>query len=102
MKKVKVVNKGKFITSILIFTAMVTAMTMILFGGNNVYSTKYEDEYIEVKIVKGNTLWDIALNNQPRGYDTRDMVYEIMSVNNLKDAKIKPGDVIKVPIREKK
>lgn len=102
MKRVKVVNKRRFITSILIFTTMVSVSTVILFGRNNVYSTKYEDEYIEVTIAKGDTLWNIALDNQPKGYDTRNMVYEIMSSNNLKDAIIKPGDIIKVPIRDKK
>ena len=38
-------------------------------------------------------------NNMPKDYDIRKMVFEIKEFNNMKDANIYPGDLIKIPIK---
>lgn len=101
-KKIRIANKKRFIFSILFIISIVLIITMTLTNRNKVYSSKYEENYVEVIIKRGDTLWSIALNNKPKNYDTREIVYEIMMANNLEDSKLNPGDVIKVPIKNDK
>lgn len=101
-KKIKIANKRKFIVSILLLISTCLIITITLTSRNKVYSSKYEENYVEVTIQRGDTLWSIALNNKPESYDTREIVYEIMMANDLEDSKLNPGDVIKVPIKNDK
>lgn len=101
-RKIKIANKEKFLASILLMVTISLIMIGIFTNKNKVYSTKYEEKYIEVTINKGDTLWSIALNYKPDRYDTREIVYEIMIVNDLKDSNVIPGDIIKVPIKTNK
>lgn len=73
---------------------------MVIFINNNkVYSSTYKELYKEVIVNKGDTLWNIALNNMPDGYDVRKMIYEIREFNSMNSADIYPGDKIKIPIK---
>lgn len=78
---------------------MVLFVVLTFARRNRVYSSIYEDKYIEVKIERGDTLWDIARNNMPEEYDVRKMVFEIKKFNNIEDPYIYPGDSIKIPIK---
>ena len=102
MKKIKIADKKRFVFSIILMVFISLIIIMTLASRNKAYSTKYEEKYLEMTVARGDTLWGIALNNKPDSYDTREIVYEIMMVNNLKDSKISPGDVIKIPIKTDK
>ncbi len=56
---------------------------------------------MEVKIVEGDTLWNIALNYLPEKTDVRKMVYDIKEFNEMEDFYIYPGDRIKIPVISK-
>ncbi len=101
-KKTRIVNKKRFLLSIMVMITISLIVTTTITSRNKAYSTKYDDRYLEVTIKRGDTLWSIALNNKPDYYDTREIVYEIMIANNMKDSKISPGDVIKIPIKTDK
>lgn len=98
-RKYKIVDRAKFIrfVSVLVFLFLIT---IIFFQNiNRVYGSLYEEPYIEVKVDKGDTLWDIAGKYMPEKYDIRKMVFEIKEVNNMNNANIYPGDLIKIPIK---
>ena len=98
-KKYKITNKRKFISFLLLVSTMVMCMTFLLVKDNKVYSSTYEENYMKIKVVQGDTLWNIAINNMPKEYDVRKMVFEIMEFNHMKDAYIYPGNKIKIPIK---
>ena len=99
-KKYKIVDKKKF-TRFMFFTGITVILIMVLIFArrNMAYSSIYENQYIEVVIIEGDTLWDIAKVNMPENYDTRKMVFEIKEFNNMKSSYIYPGELIKVPIK---
>ena len=66
---------------------------------NRVYGSLYEEQYIEVIVKRGDTLWDIAGKYMPEKYEVRKMVFEIKEANNMSNANIYFGDLIKVPIK---
>ena len=98
-KKYKIVNRKKFIRFLFIICLVLLSIVLIFLKKNKVYSLVYENEYIEIEVVEGDTLWDIARLNMPKDYDIRKMVIEIKEFNNMKDAYIYPGDLIKIPIK---
>ena len=98
-KKYKITNKRKFISFLLLVSTMVMFMTFLLVKDNKVYSSTYEENYTKIKVVQGDTLWNIAINNMPKEYDVRKMVFEIIEFNHMENASIYPGDLIKVPIK---
>jgi hypothetical protein len=75
--------------SILVFASMTTL---------NAYS-KDIPQYNYITVEEGDTLWTIASNYaEKRNTDIRKLVYEISYENNIYNASIYPGDVIRVPM----
>lgn len=73
--------------SILVFASMATLKA---------YSKDIPQfDYISVK--EGDTLWSIA-SNYAGHKEIRQVIYEISEANNIHDASIFPGDIIKIPI----
>ncbi|SHI00480.1 cell division suppressor protein YneA [Sporanaerobacter acetigenes] len=100
--KTTIVNKKRFFTFILTMVLSVFIFCFVFSEKNKVYSSKYNNQIKEITIKKGDTIWNIALENKPNQYDTRKMVYEIMEINNMKESTIYPGDTIKIPIIDEK
>lgn len=99
-KRYRIVKKRKFISLlVLVLTIITMFITSFFIRNNTVYSSTYQEDYANVRIIKGDTLWNIAINHMPEGYDVRKMVFEIIELNKIEDASIYPGDSIKVPIK---
>lgn len=74
--------------SILVFASMTTI---------NAYSKDIPQfDYINVR--EGDTLWSIA-SQYTENKEIREVIYEITKANNLHDASIYPGDIIKIPLQ---
>jgi len=87
----------------LVYGAVILAITglMVLLLIPHVFSqtlTPAMQEYVDVVVLEGDTLWHIARRFTPPGQDTRRMVDVIRSVNGLESAVVRPGQVLKVPV----
>ncbi|NLJ79089.1 MAG: LysM peptidoglycan-binding domain-containing protein [Tissierellia bacterium] len=99
MIRYRIVNKKRFISFIMISIIFLLSIIFLFFQNNRVYSSTYKENYIVIKIIQGDTLWNIAMEYKPEGYDIRKMVFEIIEYNDIENVNIHPGDLIKVPIR---
>ncbi len=99
-KKIIIINHFRFIVfiSILIFTLIIA--TNIILHIDKAYSStyNYNKNYYEITIKKGDTLWQIAKDNNSANKDIRRVVYEIKKFNRLSNSTIIPGNTIKIPI----
>lgn len=94
--KVKDINKFKrfMFLSILLISILVFTSTLTF----NAYS-KDIPQYNYITVEEGDTLWTIASNyTEKSNIDIRKLVYEISYENNIYNASIYPGDVIRVPM----
>ena len=94
----KIVNKKKFIKTIVIVIVLLFLLCLII---NNTYS-KAKISYKEDYIIKGDTLWSIAVhevntNEYYKGKDVRKVMYEIKKINNLESNNLTIGQKIKIP-----
>jgi len=97
-KKYKIVSKKRFFTTIFTISLLIIIIISLFINDKEAYSSTYIQEYEEVIVKTGDTLWKIAKEYTPKDYDIRKMVFEIREINNLESADIYPGDLVKVPI----
>lgn len=82
-----------FLATLTLF--LVFALLAILYV-RHVISAQDPDVYI---VRKGDTLWDICKEIYGEMQDTREMVYRMMKLNNIKDpGKLKPGMKLLLPV----
>ena len=96
--KRKVVNKKKFIKSILVILFILITFILIIsinFKSKEVISTEFD--YI---VSKGERLWDIAEQYKRPDQDIREYIYEIKKLNGLDESTIYEGQTIKVILYE--
>lgn len=96
-KKYVIVNMSRFYTFITLLFILCAILLFTIIYSPKAHSSIYEPRYKEYHIGEGDSLWDIALNNMPEGYDVRKMIYEIKKANNMETSYIYAGDTIKIP-----
>ena len=99
MKALRVVNKSKFYSFLLILSILIFVSTFMLLSfisSNLAYGADVE-EYMTVTVHDGDTIWTIA---EPiavsSNRDIRDVVKDIRSLNNL-ECVIYPGQTLQIP-----
>lgn len=100
MKRIRIVNKYKFIKSITILICIFGMMICIT--NHKTYSNseiKYKIEYV----IKGETLWEIAEKEiQENAYfqneDIQNVILELKEINHMTTSNLSEGMEIKIPI----
>lgn len=100
MKKhyhLKVVNRFRF--TVFVVATIITISTMVNFmlDLDTAASLSY-NEYAQVEIQSGDTLWSIAEKYMPKSLDTREAVYKLCQINNIDANTLYVGSIIQVPI----
>ena len=98
--KLKIVNKKKFIRSIMLLIGF--AILMVAGMITTTTYSKTEIGYKEDYILKGDTLWSIAEQevNQNEYYkdkDIREVMYEIKELNHITNDNLEIGQKIIIP-----
>lgn len=99
--KLKVVNKKKFVKSILTIVFIFVLGFMVInsvLASNEAVETK-ESEYV---VCKGDTLWKIAEKYKLENQDPREYIYEVEKLSNMTSATIYEGQIIKILLVEDK
>ena len=96
MKKTsKVKSRVRFTAFVLIMLFAVTGLFNTMLGLNDALGLT-KQEYIEVNINSGDTLWTIAEQYMPSDMDIRKAVHIIKNVNEI-DSQLQPGQTILIP-----
>ncbi len=99
MKNIRIINKHKFIRTIVILGILIGAVISVF--NNRAYSNteeKYKTEYV----VKGETLWGIAekeIQENPyfENEDIQNVILEIKKQNHMTTSDLKEGMELKIP-----
>ena len=87
--------------NILDYVAITVVVLLLIFVAIGVYSdfksqSEYTTQFEEITIIYGDTLWAIANDYKKSGQDSRDYIYKVMQLNEMKTAEIREGQVIKI------
>lgn len=96
MKKYRIANKFRFITSMVIVMLLGFALVTAFFGFGRASGSDIK-QFITVRVESGDTLWDLAADYGPKGYDRRRVVYEIEKINKISAADLQPGQLLTIP-----
>lgn len=90
----RIASKPRFITFLLL-----CIMAACSFAGffTNATADK-ESETYTLCISAGDTLWDIAASANTAKKDVRNVIDDIMKLNNLKSPALNVGDTIEIPV----
>jgi len=93
----KVVNMFRF--KLFVILSLVIILIFTLYN-LNAFSLNKEDynNYIEILVKDGDTIWNIAKKYNSDGNDLRQLVYDISKINDVEDSVIVPGQKIIVPL----
>lgn len=99
--KLKVVNRKKFVKSILTIVFIFVLGFMVI---NSVLASNetVETKEIEYVVCKGDTLWKIADKYKLDNQNPREYIYEVKKLNNMTSASIYEGQIIKILLVEGK
>lgn len=84
---------------LLVLVVSVAGVFMVMSNGFSKTLVPPVEEYTEVVVLNGDTLWHIARRHGGPDADTRRMVDRIREANDLASAVVRPGQVLKVPIQ---
>ena len=81
-----------------LFCIVCAAAAVYLFGMfGTATASKYRDTFT-LTVSTGDTLWDIAVENNPLKKDVRDVVDDIVRLNNMTSSALSAGDEIIIPV----
>jgi hypothetical protein len=97
--RLRITARGRKVLAVLVALPVVSALTAVaLFGGGSAIATGggASTEFDYITVTGGQSLWGIAETIAPEA-DPRDVIAEIMSLNQLTESSVQPGQRIAVP-----
>ncbi len=95
-KRLVIKSKLRFVIFLLSVLMFSVTLINVSFGADKA-SYNQSDNYIEIEVSSGDTLWDIANTYCDYSSDTRKVVHEICLINDIKASDLKEGMTIKIP-----
>lgn len=95
-KRYRVASKTRFAIFVAISLLLFTSVMNFALGLNTVDSATIE-EYTEVQVLSGDTLWSIADKYMDDNQDIRKSVYELCQINQISADQLYAGMTILVP-----
>ena len=93
-----IVNRKRFFIFTMIFLIGIALILFSILSISGVYSISTVENFEEYCIKKGDTLWEIAIEFAPEGYDTRKFIYDIKEHNNMESSMIYKGEKLFIPV----
>lgn len=96
LNRYKVTNLNRFKRFIFMSVLLISFLAFASMTTFKAYS-KNIPQFDYIRVREGDTLWSIASATM-KDKEIRKAIYEISKLNNIQDASIYPGDIIKIPI----
>ena len=96
-KRYRISNRFRFTVFVVLTIILLTTAINFALGLNTAASLTIQD-YMDVEIKSGDTLWNIAQTYMPDDKDTRKAVYQLCSLNDISSDHLYSVITIQVPI----
>ena len=92
--RTRIKNKLRFT---LFCTVCIAAAVSLFSMFSTATASKYRDTFT-LTVSTGDTLWDIAVENNPKKKDVREVVDDIVRLNHMTSSSLSAGDEIIIPV----
>ena len=96
-KNYRIKSRFRFTVFVVLTIVLMTTAANFALGLTTAASSTVQ-EYMDVEIKSGDTLWNIAETYMPDNMDTREAVYQICSLNDISADELYAGMTIQVPV----
>lgn len=96
-RKYRIKSPFRFVTFLVIVAGLIVGVFGYVTGFDVSTALAKPSDQITVKVVSGDTLWDIAYEFKSSDKDVRKAVYEICQANNIEDGHIEDGMILEIP-----
>lgn len=96
-KKYRIKSRTRFAAFIVISLLLFCTIANTVLGFNDAIALT-EQEYIQIQVESGDTLWSIADEYMPDDMDIREAVYMISDANDINDSQIYVGQTLEIPV----
>lgn len=86
------------VVTVFSLTIMAAGWRIIQFFSTPLWAANQTDNYVEVMVKKGDTLWSLAGAHGPAGIDRRQVIYAIRVINSLDSVQLNPGKIVRIPV----
>lgn len=95
-KKYRISNKVRFTAFVAITLVALVFIVSGVFGFNMAAGASTQ-QYIQVEVQSGDTLWALAQEYGPTDMDVRNVIYEICRLNGITAAELQAGQYLTIP-----
>ena len=96
-KRYRIKNRVRFASFIVISLLLVCTIFNTALGFNDALALS-EQQYIEIQVESGDTLWTIADEYMPDDIDIREAVYMICETNDVDANTLYAGQTLSIPV----
>ena len=96
-KSYRISSRFRFTVFVVLTIILLTTAINFALGLNTAASLTVQ-EYMDVEVKSGDTLWNIAQDYMPDDMDTRKAVFQLCSLNDISADQLYAGMTIQVPI----
>ena len=96
-KRYRIKNRVRFASFIVISLLLVCTVFNTALGFNDALALS-EQQYIEIQVESGDTLWTIADEYMPDDMDIREAVYMICETNDVDANTLYAGQTLSIPV----
>jgi len=96
-KRYRIKNRVRFASFIVISLLLVCTIFNTALGFNDALALS-EQQYIEIQVESGDTLWTIADEYMPDDIDIREAVYMICETNDVNANTLYAGQILNIPV----
>lgn len=102
IKRKRYVIKSKFrFTVFLAVILLISVTTVTALLGMNDASGMTKQQYTQIQVYPGDTLWSIACEHMSDDMDIREAVHILSKVNQISASQLYAGQIIKIPVAAK-
>ncbi len=96
-KRYRIKNRVRFAAFVVISLLMICTIANTVLGFNDAVALT-EQQYTEITVAYGDSLWTIADKYMPDDIDPREAVYMIMDANDIDGSQVYAGQTLNIPI----
>lgn len=96
-KRYRIKNRVRFASFIVISLLLICTIANTALGFNDALALS-EQQYIEIQVESGDTLWTIADEYMPDDMDIREAVYMICETNDVDANTLYAGQTLNIPV----
>jgi len=96
-RRYKIKSEIRFTVFVTIMILLISMIAISIFGLSSA-SGMTQQEYLEIMVLEGDTLWNLAHQYMPNHGDIRRAVHTLSTFNSIQAHELMAGQILRIPV----